>query len=183
MAGNISLEKGIRGCKIDVGYADRMLSNRNFFDQSTLVCPVWNGYDSTGRSVCPDSFMTKAAGCHSAQDRILVENNIARPRYFEYITLNPAGLEGEIYGEYPDKNMTQWDMMKAKQNINEVNDYTGNFGLQFGSVVRSGCGSNSYKHALGGYNSIDEDRHHSEIMRGKQARDVAYHSYVNKFGI
>jgi len=31
--------------------------------------------------------MTKNAGCHSAVDRVIVENNI-RPRYMEYVSLN-----------------------------------------------------------------------------------------------
>ena len=55
-----------------------------------------NAYDSlvlrvdlTGRRVCPDSFYTKSAGCNSAEDRVVVENNL-RPQYAEFFIVLEA---------------------------------------------------------------------------------------------
>lgn len=170
MAGNLSLESAIRTCKIDVSYANKMYSDR-FLNPAAMVCPVWNGYDSAGRPVCPDTYMTKAAGCNSAEDRIMIENNVARPRYFEYITLNPSGLAGNIYGEYPQNTTTQWDVMKAKSDIRDINGYAGNFGTQYGSVIRSGCGGDAYARAMG---------YEQTALRNAQMLDNSYNSYKNK---
>lgn len=168
--GDLSLESAIRTCKIDVAYANKMFSDR-VLNPTQMVCPVWNGFDSAGRPACADSFMTKAPGCNSAEDRIYVENNISRPRYFEYITLNPAGLAGNIYGDMPANSLTQWDMMKAKNDIMEINGYAGNYGLQFGSVVRSGCGADAYARAMGYENTA---------LRNAQMVDNSYSSFKKK---
>ena len=61
-----------------------------------MICPLWNGRDSTGRVICVDSFVTKSRGCNSAEDRVVVENNVSRPQYLEYVTLNAAGVGGNI---------------------------------------------------------------------------------------
>ena len=89
----ISLNGSLRTCKVNVGYANRIQSDR-FFNPNQQVCPVWNGVDTAGRPVCPNSFYTKTAGCNSAEDRVLVENYL-RPNYSEYITLNTQGIEQE----------------------------------------------------------------------------------------
>ena len=52
---SISLEAAIRTCKVDTAYANKVQSDR-FLSPSLLMCPVWNGVDTTGRQVCPDSF-------------------------------------------------------------------------------------------------------------------------------
>ena len=80
---SISLEGSIRTCKVDTGYANKVESDR-FLNPENMVCPIWNGVDLTGRRVCPDSFYTKSAGCNSAEDRVVVENNL-RPQYAEYV--------------------------------------------------------------------------------------------------
>lgn len=145
MAGNLSLESAIKTCKINAGYADKMYSDR-YFNPSQMVCPAWTGYDLTGRSVCADTFNTKSAGCNSSLDRITVENRIARPRYFEYVTLNTDGVEGNIYGS----GTRGAQALAAKQEVDSANSYTGNFGIQFGSVLRSNCGSATpYKLGMG----------------------------------
>ena len=168
MAGNLSLESAIRTCKIDVAYANKMYSDR-YLNPTQMVCPVWNGYDSAGRPTCADAFMTKAAGCNSAEDRISVENNVARPRYFEYITLNPSGLSGNIYGD--QNTITQWDKKKTKSDTRDINAYAGNFGIQFGSVVRSGCGGDAYARAMG---------YEQTSLRNAQMLDNSYNSFKNK---
>ena len=95
--GGVSLEGALRTCKVDTGWASRVQSDR-FFNPDNMVCPIWNGVDTAGRRVCPDSFMTKRAGCNSAEDRVMVENNVSRPQYQEMINLDNAGIAGHIYG-------------------------------------------------------------------------------------
>ena len=73
-----SLESSIRTCQVDTAWASRAQSDR-FLNSSALMCPTWNGTDLTGRTVCPDSFWTKSAGCNSAMDRVVVENSVSRP--------------------------------------------------------------------------------------------------------
>lgn len=143
---NISLDASIRTCKIDTAYADKVYSDR-FMNPANMVCPIWNGYDSTGRPVCPDSFMTKNPGCASALDRINVENT-QRPQYVEYVNLSAGGISGEIYGENPGYPMNQWATMKRKQDLYNLNTITGNFGQQFGSSVNPSCGVEQYNKGL-----------------------------------
>ena len=95
---SVSLDSAIRTCKVNTGWASREESDR-FLNPASMLCPLWNGQDSAGRRVCPDSFVTKSRGCNSATDRVVVENNVSRPQYMEYITLNAAGVAGNIYGK------------------------------------------------------------------------------------
>jgi hypothetical protein len=88
---SLSLNAALRVCKVDVGYADKINSDR-FLNPNNMLCPLWNGLDVAGRPVCPDSFYTKSAGCNSALDRVMVENDVFRPKYTEYITLNASGI-------------------------------------------------------------------------------------------
>tara|TARA_Y100000389_G_scaffold150211_1_gene149740 strand:- start:7566 stop:8255 length:690 start_codon:yes stop_codon:yes gene_type:complete len=94
--GSVSLESGIRTCKVVTGWANKVQSDR-FQNPNLMVCPVWNGLDAAGRQACPDSFMTKRAGCNSAQDRVVVENNVSRPQYMEYVNLDASGIAADIY--------------------------------------------------------------------------------------
>lgn len=88
---SLSLNAALRVCKVDVGYADKINSDR-VLNPNNMLCPLWNGLDVAGRPVCPDSFYTKSAGCNSALDRVVVENDVSRPKYTEYITLNASGI-------------------------------------------------------------------------------------------
>jgi hypothetical protein len=146
MAGNVSLEAAIRTCKIDPAYAAKVQSDR-FLNPSNMVCPVWNGYDSAGRPACPNSFNTKSAGCNSAEDRVFVEN-YQRPQYVEYVNLSSGGIDGQFYGNNPNTTMTQWDVMKHYNDLSQVNNVAGNFGMQFGAKVYPSCGVNQYKRAM-----------------------------------
>lgn len=92
----ISLNKSVRTCKVNTGWADRIQSDR-FQNSDLMMCPVWNQRDLAGRKVCADSFNTKRAGCNSSLDRIDVENFL-RPQYMEYVTLDAAGIGGNMYG-------------------------------------------------------------------------------------
>lgn len=91
----ISLEKNIRTCKVDTGWADRNQSDR-FQDPNLMLCATWNRMDNTGRLVCANSFYTKTPGCNSALDRVAVENTVSRPQYFEYFGINAAGVKGPM---------------------------------------------------------------------------------------
>ena len=144
----ISLEKSVRTCKVDTAWANKIQSDR-FFNPNLMVCPVWNGMDSAGREVCPDSFWTKNAGCNSAQDRVVVENN-QRPSYFEYINLAEPGLAGDIYaqdvaaaGGNPNfqGTMSFQEIGASNANLNSVRNCPGygNFGTQMGAKVLANC--------------------------------------------
>lgn len=69
---SISLLGSINVCKVNTGYADKIQSDR-FENPDAMTCPLWNGQDSFGRYVHPDSFYTKNGGCNSADDRVSVE--------------------------------------------------------------------------------------------------------------
>lgn len=141
----ISLDASIRTCKVETGEAGRIQSDR-FLNPNNMVCIPWNGLNSKGQSVCPDSFYTKRPGCNSASDRVVVENHL-RPDYATYINLNTAGIQGNIYG--PPGNTAAWDKSgSANQWLDSRNNVTGNFGSQFGSNVYPTCGINAYKNAM-----------------------------------
>lgn len=91
---SLSLQGSVRTCKVDQAWANKVQSDR-FENPNLLLCPIWDGQDMYGRYVNPDSFYTKAPGCASAEDRVFVEND-QRPKYFEYVSLDAAGLNNEI---------------------------------------------------------------------------------------
>ena len=132
---SISLEASLRTCKVDSGWANKSQSDR-FLNPNNMVCPVWNGRDITGRQVSPDSFMTKRAGCNNASDRVVVENNVSRPQYMEYINLNAAGVDGDIYGN----SISQSNMKSAAAGKAFAEGMTGQFGMVTGKQnIQSQC--------------------------------------------
>lgn len=90
--GYTSLESSIRTCKVNTGNANRIESDRFLGFPDKKTCPPFLGTDLTGRAICPDSFMTKSAGCNTPEDRIYIENTVSRPHYYEYINLSPRGM-------------------------------------------------------------------------------------------
>lgn len=141
---NISLESAIRTCKVDTAYSNKVQSDR-FLNPDLMVCPIWNGVDTTGREVCPDSYWTKNAGCNSAEDRVMVENSVSRPQYMEYINLSANGIDGAIYG-----NTMPWNQVgQTREELDAINNVTGNFGLQFGANTYPGCNYYPYEQAVG----------------------------------
>lgn len=140
---SISLESAVRTCKVNTAWANRVESDR-FFNPAVQVCPVWTGVDSAGRRVCPDSFMTKTAGCNSAEDRVLVEND-QRPQYMEYINLSANGFGADLYGD----NM-MWNANKnAEANIKYGQEKIhGNVGQDWRALVYPGCNYDAYKTAM-----------------------------------
>jgi hypothetical protein len=132
----ISLEGSIRTCKVDTGWANRLESDR-FLNSNTMICPTWNGVDTSGRPANADSYYTKSAGCNSAADRVIVENGL-RPQYIEYINLDAAGIRGgqqcPQYGVNPDTVCHSTEMGK-------VPGLTGQYGLVtgFSQNIYPGC--------------------------------------------
>lgn len=150
MAGNISLESSIRTCKVDTAYANKVQSDR-FMNPSNMICPIWNGLDSTNRRVCADSFYTKSAGCNSAEDRVMVENNL-RPQYMEYINLSANGIDGSIYGAGTQDmygNTMAWNNLGQKnKDIQTQGGRVGNFGFQLPMYVTSSCSRYAYDQGM-----------------------------------
>lgn len=159
---SISLESAIRTCKVDTAWASRVESDR-FLNPNNMVCPIWNGVDTAGRPVCPDSFVTKRAGCNSAEDRVVVENNVSRPQYMEYITLSAGGIKGNIYGNTTPYQNSQ---MRTK-NLDQINNITGNFGKQFGASIYPSCGATPYREAMSQENQ--QNRQGQAMQNGYEA--------------
>jgi len=142
---SISLEASLKTCKIDTAWADKVQSDR-FLNPAQMVCPIWNGYDLAGRQAAPDSFYTKSAGCNSAVDRVLVEND-QRPQYAEYINLSASGIDASIYGNY-NNNMSWVDEGATNRDLRNVNNITGQYGNQFMASNYPSCGTYPYKQGM-----------------------------------
>lgn len=138
----ISLQASIRTCDVDAGEASRIESDR-FLNPNNALCPAWNGFDSAGRLICQDSFVTKAPGCNSAADRVDVENSL-RPQYFEYITLDAQGLQGFI----------QDDAISRSEVIKNIGNVSGNFGLNMGAHRETTC-LNQYEKSMRSQSASD----------------------------
>lgn len=91
-----SLDAALRTWKVNTGAAQQMESDRYIGSGENKLCPMWGGYDTVGRMVNPDTFYTKSAGCNSPEDLLYVENQVTRPRYYEYIQLDPRGIQGDM---------------------------------------------------------------------------------------
>lgn len=162
---NLSLQASVRTCEVNTGWADRIQSDR-FLNPDNMVCIPWGGFNSTGQSVCPDSFYTKTAGCNSALDRVAVENNL-RPQYAEYITLNANGIDGDIYAN----NDNQQQALGRQKFDYERDTITGNFGTQWGANVKyDSCTVGAYERNMASM---------AEENRKKQFLNEGYHN--NKF--
>jgi len=139
---SLSLDASIRTCKVNTANAVRIESDR-FLNPNNMVCIPWNGYNNKGQAVCADSWYTKRRGCNSAMDRVSVENNL-RPDYADYINLNIAGLQGDIYGNQTAHRKTG-DANRWEESRNTI---TGNFGGQFQSTNYQTCGVGAYEKAM-----------------------------------
>ena len=138
-----SLESSIRTCQVDTAWASRAQSDR-FLNSNSLMCPTWTGRDLTGRNVCPDSFWTKSPGCNSSLDRVSVENHL-RPSYYEYVTLNPQGVTGSMYGSGGCEGKAQ-SQNRAKM-LDGTRQVTGNFNSGFGSQLLGPCAAGDFGYA------------------------------------
>ncbi len=139
MSGVPSLEASIRTCQVDTAWANRAQSDR-FLNTNALMCPTFKFQDPAGRPICVDSWNTKSPGCNSPLDRVVVENAL-RPQYSDYITLNPQGIQGNMYGCGKSSVQRQAAMMGSLKNV------TGDFGQDMGSNVSVGCSMMPYEAA------------------------------------
>jgi len=147
-AGSISLESSIRTCKVNPEEANRIESDR-FLNVNNMVCPMWQGVDLTGRTVCRDSFYTKRAGCNSAEDRVVVENNVSRPQYYEYITLNSQGLQqGGMGGGTGGNNLQHQDALSRSAMVADLTQNVPRFGTSSAGPIKNNCGAERYRHGL-----------------------------------
>ena len=150
-------------CKVDTAWANRVESDR-FFNPNNMVCPVWNGMDNAGRSVCPDSFVTKTAGCNSAEDRVLVEND-QRPQYMEYINLSANGFGADLYG-----NTMPWQNIgQSNKDLEQTAKLHGSFGQDWKGVTYPACGYYPYQQAMA---------QNSQAQREQQALEEGF--YANR---
>jgi hypothetical protein len=167
MSSTISLQASVKTCTVDVGMANRIQSDR-FINPNNMVCVAWDGNDLTGRQVSPDSFYTKTPGCNSAEDRVLVENDL-RPAYFNYITLSGQGVDGQIYGNQEavvdSANRQKW--------IESRNKLTGSFNNDFSANLESSgnCSLNAYENAMAQV---------AQAKRQQNAMQNGYNSNVNR---
>lgn len=143
-AGSVSLTSAINVCRVGSGEANRIQSDR-ILNPHNMLCPVWNGVNLTGQSVCADSFYTKSAGCNSALDRVVVESSL-RPDYSSYVTLSMGGLKGEIYNN-PSARKQINDREKMLQGIDLTEPH---YGVSWNANIRSAssCGINAYEKAM-----------------------------------
>ena len=150
----LSLEKNLRTCKVNTGWANRNQSDR-FQDPSSMVCPTWNNMDMAGRLVCANSFYTKRAGCNSPLDRVVVENGVSRPQYMQYVQLNASGIRGE--NGYPGPTLAAPGNNNTAASVNAqvgtdeqymAYQQAGNWTNQFTSTVSGGCPSNAYQQGM-----------------------------------
>lgn len=154
----ISFQGALRTCKVDVGWANKIQSDR-FENPDLMICPVWNGRDLTGRPVCADSFYTKLEGCNTPLDRVDVENAL-RPQYMEYVNLDAYGFRSDIYDSNTESckdknNMFCYESGIRTSNLDQLSTITGNYGLNpNGAQIYPRCETYPYDLALQQENAV-----------------------------
>ena len=150
----LSLEKNLRTCKVNTGWANRNQSDR-FQDPSVMVCPTWHHMDMTGRMVCADSFYTKRAGCNSPMDRVVVENSVSRPQYMQYVQLNATGIRGDNGYTGPTNaasgNNNNASAVNSQLGTDESymgHQHAGSWNTQFKANTIGGCPSKAYQQGM-----------------------------------
>jgi hypothetical protein len=158
---SISLTKSVQTCSVNTGYAPKLFSDR-FQNYDSLLCPMWNGLDTYGRVVSYDSFVTKTAGCESAEDRVAVEN-YQRPQYAEYTALdasgylNPSALGQAVSAKEGYQKQTELYRLQA---VRDEQMKGGSVGIQFAKTNSpyttgingvNGCPNGSCANGFQGY--------------------------------
>ena len=145
----ISLNKSVRTCKVDTGYANKIQSAR-FQETDLMVCHNWQGIDTPGRYVHPDSFYTKTAGCNLPMDRVAVENYL-RPTYMTYINLDASGYKADLYGESctdKDTNMECYEAYVRDFQLDQLRKINPHFSNPNGANITVRRESFPYEKAL-----------------------------------
>lgn len=119
-----SISKSIHTCKVKPGIEKSLFSDR-YLNSDNAVCPEWAGFDNAGRNVPHYSFNSTTAGCSNPLARISVENEVSRPKYFQYITLN---------NQCPNS-----DIADKEAHAESLREVTGNFGGNMGAHLVQSC--------------------------------------------
>lgn len=158
---SLSLTGSLQTCKVNTGYANKLWSDR-YENPNTLLCSLWNGLDQYGRVVSYDSYVTKQAGCNSADDRVAVENYL-RPQYSEFTALdvsgylNPSALGAPVPANTQYQKSTELGREKA---VREEYMKGGSVGIQYaktnspyttGQQSVNGCPSGQCSNGFQGY--------------------------------
>jgi hypothetical protein len=160
---SFSLSASVRTCQVESGEANRIQSDR-FLNPNNMVCIPWNGTDLTGRQVCPDSWYTKTPGCNSAEDRVMVEN-VQRPQYASYITLDAAGISGDIYGDVSAHN----ESLQRNKMLGGIYSSEPTYGEQLGANIRyNSCAHRAYERAM---------QEEAQSMREQASAQNGYEAY------
>lgn len=176
---SIGLTSSILNTKVYVGNESRIQSYRNQ-EPEAMMCPVWSGQDLAGRAVCADSFWTKRGGCHSAMDRIKVEND-QRPKYANHVTISAAGISGENadYGA----NITREEVGSAAVERQRRHTSGPHFGLVSSESILPSRGGNLDVAAANGYQSQDADALAAQQRRLNQNLNIGYNSQTRYNGM
>lgn len=165
MSSAISLEKSIRTCKVDTSWANKLESDR-FLNANLMLCPPWNGVDTSGRPADWNSYYTKTPGCNSASDRVIVENGL-RPQYIEYVNLDATGIRGDLEC---GNNEIYNDTICHQQAIKNTHNLTGQFGTVtgFSQNIFPNCLSCSSNPSDMAYQSINMRNNQFNGLSGRQ---------------
>lgn len=161
---NISLEGSIRTCKVDTAWASKLESDR-FLNSNLMLCPPWNGVDTSGRAVCKDSYYTKTPGCNSAGDRVNVENSL-RPQYIEYVNLDAAGIRGGL--DCNKQNFVNPDTVCSRNVLDDAHQQTGQFGYN------TGFSQNIFPNCMSCQHHPDQRAYGQTIQRNQPKRQETF---------
>jgi hypothetical protein len=115
--------------KVNTGNASRYQSQRAL-DSQQLVCPAPTTVDNAGRPELPYSgFSTRTAGCYSALDQTLNENNL-RPQFSELVQLNPQAIHNVKPASAPVA-----EYFDITPQLNQIGGVSG-FGQQLGKFIQ-----------------------------------------------
>ena len=154
--------------KVNTAAAAQLFSDRRQ-NPEEMTCPLWNGMDITGRQVCADSFVTKMEGCSTAEDRVMVENNL-RPHYSSYVTLDASGIIGD--GAYDRDNIIAATVDSSGATRAAVSGQTPKFGVVSSQKLRPIYGNKGAVLAANAYTGQDSDAALSQRGRINQARVI-----------
>jgi hypothetical protein len=168
---SIGLTASILNTKVITGNAERISSYRDQ-EPSAMMCPVWGGQDLAGRAVCSDSFYTKRAGCHSAMDRIKVEND-QRPKYANHVTISAAGISGENADYGTNITRQQAGAADIERKMRSVHPH---FGLSSTESILPSRGSRMDSSAANAYQSQDGDALDAQARRADQNLNIGSNS-------
>lgn len=170
----LAISNNVLTTKVNVAAKEQLFSDRRQ-NPEEMTCPLWNGFDLSGRPVCNNSFLTKMEGCNTAEDRIFVENNL-RPQYTNFITTNAAAIGGD--GMYDSRNNLQ--AMSSDSGAAYRRAVSGRT-PKFGTVdsvqgINPVSGNKSFVRSANAYASQDNDAASSQSSRVRQARVIGGNS-------